>query len=132
MQQGARHGPYRSRLRADSSFFLELQFCNEHGLPHSEFLEWTVEDRSKALAFVIEKGQRCVMCGTAQWEWDENRFAYEPVERRCQGCYVKDVLAEDSGRNPGVTIELLPTTGREAAQRKVRAERAYAKKRGRK
>lgn len=129
MQQGLGDGPYRRRLRADSGFFLELQFCNEHGIPHSEFLGWEPADRAKALAFVIEKGQRCTMCGTAQWEWDENRFAYEPVEKRCPGCYVKDVMAEGTSRNPGITVELLPTVGHEAAQRRVAEARAYRKSR---
>ena len=126
MQQGVGVDPYRGRLRADSNFFLELQFCNEHGIPHSEFLHWDPVDRAKALAYAVEKSLRCTMCGTAKWEWEDNRFAYEPVENRCQGCYVKDVVAEDSGRNPGVTIELLPTTGREAAVRQVRAARRNA------
>jgi hypothetical protein len=125
VQPRPRSHPYRGRLRADSSFFLELQFCNEHGLPHSEFLHWNPVDRAKAIAFVIEKAQRCTMCGTAQWEWDENRFAYEPVEHRCPGCYAKDITAEGAGRNPGVTIELLPSTGVEAAKRQIRAERLH-------
>jgi hypothetical protein len=126
VQQGVGVDPYRRRLRADSNFFLELQFCNEHGLPHSEFLHWDPVDRAKAISFVVEKAERCVMCGTAQWEWDADRFAYEPVEKRCPGCYAKDVVAEDSGRNPGVSIELLPSTGREAAIRQVRAARREA------
>ena len=50
-------------------------------------MEWDPEDRSKALAFLFEKGERCQMCGTAEWEWDENRHAYEPVLRTCWGCY---------------------------------------------
>ena len=128
MQQGAGPGPYRGRLRADSTFFLELQFCHEHGLPHSTFLRWDPVDRAKALAFAIEKSLRCVMCGTAGWEWEADRFAYEPVEARCQGCYAKETAAEFAGRNPGVSIELLPTHGREAAVRQLRDERAREKR----
>ena len=92
-------------------------------------MHWDPVDKAKAIAFVLEKALRCVMCGSAQWEWDEDRFAYEPVEHRCPGCYAKEMIAEGSGRNPGVTIELLPTRGREAAQRHVRAQRLAERRR---
>lgn len=131
MLPGAEPGPYRSRLRADSGFFLELQFCNEHGLPHSTFLAWDEDDRAKALAFVLEKGSRCIMCGTAEWEWDPSnggsKHAYEAVHKFCQGCYTKSVVARDADQSDGTTIELLPTAGREAAQRHVAQKRAYMK-----
>lgn len=90
-------------------------------MPHSSFLAWSDEDRAKALSYVVENGLRCVMCGTAQWEWDENRFAYEALETTCQGCYIKEQVSRDSERNPGVTVELRPTGTREAAQRRVTA-----------
>lgn len=132
MQPGAGRKPYRGRLRVDSTFFLELQFCHENGLPHSQFLTWSPDDRAKTLAYMLEKGERCVMCGTAGWEWDPDqggsRFAYEPVERFCQGCYIKQVTSEESGRNPGITVELAPTGTREAARRHVKARDAYLRK----
>lgn len=129
MQQGAGRGPYRSRLRYDSEFFFELQICNEYGIPHSEFLAWEPEDRAKAKAFVIEKAQRCAMCGTAPWEWDEkqggDRRAYEPVESFCPGCHMKAGAApHDPNRNTdGITIELAPTRTQQAAQRLLRMKR---------
>lgn len=132
MQPRAGRKPYRGRLRVDPTFFLELQYCDSHGLPHSTFLDWTPEDRAKALAFTMEKNTRCVMCGTAQWEWDSTqggtRFAYEPVEKYCHGCYVKTVMSEESGRNPGITIELSPTGTQESARRHVKAREAWLKK----
>lgn len=129
MRRGVEAHPYRSRLRYDSTFFLELQFCNEHGLPHSQFLEWEPEDRAKALAFILEKGERCVMCGTAEWEWKENRFAYEAVGRHCPGCYTTDVANEGSERLPGVRIELRPTNTRESAARREKARIRQQKRR---
>lgn len=89
-----------------------MSFCNEKGIPHSVFLEWDPEDRAKALAFIIEAGSRCTMCGTAPWEWEENKFAYTPVEEFCKGCYQKSVF-QDTETNktlPGTNVRLVPTT----------------------
>ena len=130
MLQRGRPDPYRRRLRADSKFFLELQFCNEHGIPHSEFLHWDPVDRAKVLAFLSVKAEHCVMCGTAQWEWDPkqggNRYAYEAVEVFCPGCYAKASMRQlDTGRNTdGITFELAPNdAGLAAAKRKISRRR---------
>jgi hypothetical protein len=101
---GLRHPFQRERLRYDPSFHAEIAYCYEHGIPHSEFLEWLNEDRAKALAFMLEKASRCEMCGTADWEWAENQHAYEPVERFCMGCYLKHMANEDNKSLPGTTI----------------------------
>lgn len=119
MQQGAGRRPFRARLRVDGTFNLELQFCNEHGLPHSEFLQWDPVDRSKALAYLMEASERCQLCGTSEWEWNENKHAYEPVTRFCKGCYVKAAASEGDSQH-GMTWELAPTGTIEAAQRAVR------------
>jgi hypothetical protein len=81
-------------------------------------------DRAKLLAFAAEKGERCFMCGTAQWEWDPkqggDRRAYEPVEKFCPGCYQKaSMRTMDPTRNmDGTTIELARNDNSpEAAQR---------------
>lgn len=127
MQQGAGHGPFRRRLRVDSAFYLELQYCNEHGLPHSQFLTWHPDDRAKALAFTLEKAAHCVMCGTADWEWDPEqggkRYAYEAVHKLCQGCLRKESESESSDRRAGFSIELQPVTARSSAQQLIRAQR---------
>jgi hypothetical protein len=112
-------------LRYDSSLYMELSFCTEHGIPHSEFLDWEPDDRAKALAFVIEKSARCDMCGTAQWEWDKDPFAYEPVEKMCKGCYLKHMAQEGSGAMPGTTVSLEPTRGVQAAKRRSSMRRQY-------
>lgn len=129
MPTGPGAKPYRGRLRVDSTFYLELQFCHENGLPHSQFLSWDPVDRAKALAFCLEKAERCVLCGTATWEWDPaqggSRFAYEPIEMYCHGCYLKAVTSQDTANNPGITVELAPTGTPEAAKRFVRERDAY-------
>jgi hypothetical protein len=128
--QGNRPTPYLRRLRADSKFFFELQFCNEHGIPHSQFLAWDPVDQIKMLAFAIVKNEHCVMCGTSQWEWDPKqggkRAAYEAVEVFCPGCYAKASMRQlDAGRNTdGITVELVPNdTSLDTARRRVSTKR---------
>lgn len=89
------------------------------------FLEWSPEDKAKALAFLIEEGQRCQMCGTAPWEWEENTYAYDPIAHLCRGCYLKDTAQEDSKNLPGTTIVLEPygTVSLEEKQRRYEYER---------
>lgn len=103
-----------------------MQYCAEHGIPHSTFLAWDPADRGKALAYLIEKAARCQMCGTAEWEWDSaqggKRFAYEAVTHVCPGCYVKESSAEHLERAPGQTVQLAPTGDQEHAKRQLREE----------
>lgn len=107
---------------------MEMQYCFEHGIPYSTFIEWSNEDRARVIAFVLEKSTRCQMCGTAEWEWNENRFAYEPVSKYCHGCHLKEISAEDRNRTPGVTIELMPTGTVESAKRFLKAKRDYERR----
>lgn len=82
------------------------------------------------MAWKIEESSRCQMCGTAEWEWEANRFAYEPVQKRCQGCYLKDIANEDDQNAPGTTVVLLPPTSVTEAMRegllKSRERRGFA------
>lgn len=93
-------------------------------MPHSEFLAWDDEDRMKALAFLMEKAERCQMCGTAPWEWEQNRHAYEAVEHFCHGCYLTaSAHVNDPNRNlDGITIELTRTGTQDAAKRLLKAK----------
>lgn len=125
MQSGVGPGPYRRRLRHDSTFWLELQFCTDHGIPHSEFLAWAPEDRAKTIAFLTEKGLRCQMCGTASWEWEQDIRAYEPVVVDCMGCYHRETMGAETDRRPGARVELLPAKGRSAERRHWAEHRAY-------
>ena len=74
-----------------------MSYCYEHGIPHSKFLKWDPEDRAKTLAFALESALRCSMCGTASWEWEENKFAYTAVDEFCQGCYQKSIFSDTQG-----------------------------------
>lgn len=105
-------------------------------MPHSEFLSWDADDRAKALGFMAYEGEKCALCGTADWEWEEDRFAYEPVLHQCWGCYYKSVYHDSLSKPaPGTTVELQKVTPQMAAQRAVRDEkmarrRREARKRG--
>lgn len=97
-------------MRNDPAFALEVDWCTEKGIPHSLFLAWDPEDRAKVVASLLEKAERCQLCGTAKWEWKENRFAFEPVEDFCQGCYYQDIAKEERQSMPGVTIRMVPSS----------------------
>lgn len=102
MQPGAERPFQRSRLRYDPTFALELDYCFERGIPHSEFLErWNAEDRAKVTAVAMEKGERCALCGTADWEWDEDPFAYVAITTGCRGCMMTETLSADQANTPG-------------------------------
>lgn len=87
-----------------------MGWCSDKGIPHSQLLEWDEEDRAKLHAWLIEETGRCPLCGTMHWEWEENRFAYTAVEKSCPGCYARHIAGEETGRLPGTTIVLVPTT----------------------
>lgn len=94
-----------------------MSYCFEHGISHSKFLKWDPEDRAKTLAFALENAQRCSMCGTAPWEWEENRFAYTAMDEFCQGCYQKSIFSDTSSSSlPGTNVKLVPTTPQLTAQ----------------
>ena len=71
-------------------------------------MRWDPEDQAKALAFRLEDGSRCQMCGTSEWEWEENKFAYEPQSHFCRGCYLKDTHQKDGQTLEGTSTVLVP------------------------
>lgn len=81
----------------------------------------------------MEKALKCQLCGTADWEWDEkqggHRYAYDPVEHRCEGCARKEAgRSKDPHRNTaGITIELEPRGTVDAAKREMRARKLAMK-----
>lgn len=87
---------------------MEMAWCSEHGLPHSALLDWSPTDRAKLAAYLIESSSRCQLCGTAEWEWEDDRFAYEPIAKQCYGCYRKEIYEEDATKQPGTHITLIP------------------------
>jgi hypothetical protein len=94
-----------------------MSYCYEQGIPHSEFLEWLPEDRAKVIAFMVEKGTRCEMCGTAEWEWEADRRAYVPVEKFCMGCYLRHMAEEGGTTMPGTTFVMEPSHSIKSAKR---------------
>lgn len=87
---------------------MEMSWCSEHGMPHSALLDWSNDDRAKLAAYLVESNERCISCGTAQWEWDEDPFAYEPIPTQCHGCYLKEVATEGEDLPKGTRISLVP------------------------
>ena len=107
-----------------------MSYCFEQGIPHSEFLEWSPPDRAKVLAYAMEQSLRCSSCGTASWEWDNNRFAYTAIEEFCNGCYQKSVFQDtESNTLPGTNIKLVPTTPELKAKMSVAARKRAMKMR---
>lgn len=101
-----------------------MSYCFEHGIPHSKFLKWDPEDRAKTLAYALESAQRCSMCGTAPWEWEENKYAYTAMDEFCQGCYQKSVFGDTQGSSlPGTNVKLIPTTRQLTAQMASKAKK---------
>ena len=60
------------------------------------------------VAVSLERAERCTMCGTASYEWEEDPFAYEAVRVSCPGCMRRETLQEDSGESAlkGVSVRL--------------------------
>lgn len=88
-----------------------MSYCYDKGIPHSKYLSWDAEDRAKLMAYLMESNLRCTLCGTAGWEWDENKFAYTAVDEFCRGCYQKSVYKDTEGSSlPGTNVRLVPTT----------------------
>lgn len=69
-----------------------MDFCVEAGIPHSEFLSWSSDDQSKAIAYILYKRSLCQKCGTNPQDWlDEEGKPLEPppytvVTVKCHGC----------------------------------------------
>lgn len=101
-----------------------MSYCYEKAIPHSVFLNWDPEDRAKVLAYQMEQSLRCSMCGTAGWEWEDNKFAYTPVEELCQGCYQKSRFQDTQAKPlPGTNVKLVPTTPQLKAKMTVIAKK---------
>lgn len=74
------------RLQNDSQFAMEMRYCNDHNLPHSQFLSWAPEDQAKALAHFYYEAQRC-NCGLRPDDWPEHDHPTFTAEARyCPGC----------------------------------------------
>jgi len=88
-----------------------MALCREYKIPHSAFLDWEPEDQAKALADLWEQGSTCMMCGTADWEWQEDIRAYITDIEYCHGCNLQDKQREFSTDLPkGSTVRLVKNT----------------------
>lgn len=130
MQPGARRPFQRARLRYDAAFATELGYCVDRGIPHSKYLEqWSAEDRAKVVALLLERSERCSMCGTSPWEWDPaqggHKHAYDPEHQICLGCQRKELLRDDTEKAPaGSSVVLVPRKVAAARRRARRAKEA--------
>jgi hypothetical protein len=102
---------------SDPTLKLELDYCVPKGVPHSVFLGWDVDDRNKALWWVIHDRQRCPNCGTRPDEWNEAQggdlHAYVAEPAHCRGCEVAAQGDEWFDRHRkemrrGTTMRLVP------------------------
>jgi hypothetical protein len=101
-----------------------MRYCYEKAIPHSVFLRWEPEDRAKVLAYAMEEATRCSMCGTAPWEWEQNKYAYTAIDELCLGCYQKSVFSDTMSKSlPGTNVKLVPTTPQLKAQQLVTAKK---------
>lgn len=66
------------------------------------------------------------MCGTANHEWEEDPFAYQPMFITCIGCQKKELLSkDDTPTPPGTSVRLIPKATAErliAEQERKKAE----------
>src|SRR4051794_29618254 len=86
-----------------------MEYCAPLGMPHSKFLDWSLEDRSKAISFTAWKAKFCSGCGTETASWlDENGHTIEPPPyvaetHRCYGCVTLEeeraMLPEKAGQS---------------------------------
>jgi hypothetical protein len=66
-----------------------VSYCAPLGIPHSQFLEWSPDDREKALWWEIHRRQTCSSCGTRPEEFEGDKDAYAPQAWHCRGCEIK-------------------------------------------
>jgi len=98
-----------------------MSYCYDKGIPHSVFLEWNPDDKAKTIAYALESSARCTMCGTAPWEWEENKYAYTAIDELCHGCYQKSAFTDQESRSlPGTNVKLVPMTPVRKAELTVR------------
>lgn len=96
-----------------------MAVCERYRIPHSQFLRWSADDRSKAVAYRLREASRCRSCGTRPEEWDPKRGgrpdAYEAHLSRCKGCQAIARKQEDIADKPighgrhGVYVTLRPS-----------------------
>jgi hypothetical protein len=75
-------------------------------------------------AVALDRSERCTMCGTAEWEWQADFYAFEPMHTTCRGCQLKEALSKateiDKTQLPmGTTIRLFTKESAEAIRQRA-------------
>lgn len=80
-----------------------MAVCDRYGIAHSEFLGWDVDDRDKAIWWLIRERQTCRSCGTREAEWDPEQGgdhrAYVATRHTCPGCQRLEIHREQFGQD---------------------------------
>ena len=87
-----------------------------------------MDDRIKLLAWLTEDSQRCSMCGTSDWQWDEEKYAFIPSVQVCRGCAMRDSARDMAKDVPGSTIILLSGEMKRAELAKQREQYQKSRK----
>lgn len=91
------------------------------------YLEWDADDRSKVMAYFLEKSLECSSCGTAGWQWDPEQgghpLAFEAVATTCPGCARRDIAREMKGKGPNAPGEHMSLVPRAAAEKMAQTPR---------
>jgi hypothetical protein len=92
-----------------------MEYCFDHGIPHSKFLEWSNDDQDKVLAWINYRHERCPNCGTFPDEWlDREGKTLSPPPHmvssiKCYGCKaLEDEKEMLSGTERGLYFYLTP------------------------
>lgn len=88
-----------------------MAYCGPRGIPLSRFLQWPVDDQVAALGWLAEDRLRCPHCGTAEWEWEEDRDFAHAEARVCPGCNAigleRKAWEKSAEFMPGLSIRLV-------------------------
>ena len=93
---------------------MELRYCADQGIPHSQFLAWDADDRVKVMAWLMEDAERCSQCGTSAWEWSDDPRAYIPAVHTCKGCSLREQSREMAKDVPGAWVVLVSGEAKKA------------------
>lgn len=63
--------------------------------------QWLPEDRDIVAVWQEEQKARCVRCGTAPWEWEEDPLAWTVDHITCPGCQQIDGYQRELSNKPG-------------------------------
>lgn len=90
---------------------MELDYCVEHGIPHSQFLGWPEDDQDKVVEYRLHMMGQCRQCGTWPAEWvEEDGTALEPppylaATQRCLGCATLEEAREQIPKDDRFRIQ---------------------------